>query len=290
MSIAITGASGNLGRATAEAALASIADPSNLVLLTRDLAKLADLAEQGADVRAADFGEPGTLAAAFAGVTRLLLVSTDVVGDRLSGHQAAIDAAKAAGVQHVIYTSVTRPTADNPAAVVPDHAATEAYLEASGLTWTLLQDNLYAQLQIDALGAAIAAGKLFTNGGDGATAYVDRGDVAAVAAAILLAGGYENAVLDVTGPQALTAGELAALATELSGTQVEVVQLSDAEYIAGLVGAGLPEPVAGLFASFGAATRGGYLESVSSVVADVTGRPARSLREVLEPALTPARA
>lgn len=286
MSIAITGASGQLGRATADAVLATLADPSDLVLVTRTPSSLSEYASRGVEVRAGDFGQPAGLVDAFAGIERLLLISTDVVGVRLEGHIAAINAAKAAGIQHVIYTSVTDPQPSNPAAVVPDHAGTEQALRESGLAWTFLRNNLYAQLQIPVIQQAITSGQLIENTGGGATAYLDRSDAAAVAATVLTGGGHAGSVYEVTGPQAVTATDVAALAADLGSSEVAVVDVGDAEYIAGLVEhGGLPESVAGLFASFGQAAREGYMGTVTSVVADLTGRPARSLREVVEPAL-----
>ena len=132
MTIAITGASGQLGRRAAELLLDAVA-PGEVVLITRSPDGLADLAARGADVRHGDFGVPGSLPDAFAGVDRVLLISTDVVGQRVEGHRAAITAAATAGVRHIAYTSIPQPVADNPAAVVPDHAATEEALRDSGV-------------------------------------------------------------------------------------------------------------------------------------------------------------
>lgn len=280
MTIAVTGASGQLGRLVAEGLLERVA-PSDVVLLTRDPARLADLAERGADVRAADFSDPATLPAAFAGVERLLLVSTDVVGARVEGHLAAIDAARAAGVRHVAYTSVPEPVAANPAAVVPDHAATEDALRASGLAWTMLRNNLYADMQGATLAPAEATGQLVTNAGDGATAYVTRADCAAVAVGVLTGEGHEGQVYDVTGPHAWTAAELAALAAERAGREVEVVAVDDDAYAAGLVQAGVPDFLAPLLTSFGTSTRQGYLATVSDVVARVGGVEPTPLESVL---------
>lgn len=271
MSIAITGASGQLGRLVADQLLATV-DPAEVVLLTRDPAKLADYAERGADVRAADFGKPDELVEAFAGVERVLLISTDAVGARVEGHLAAIDAAVKAGVRHVAYTSVPEPTADNPAGVVADHAATEEALRESGLAWTMLRNNLYADMQVDSVAQAAAAGQLVTNIGDGGAAYVTRADCAAVAAGVLTSAGHEGKTYDVTGPQAYTATDLAALATEKSGKPVEVVQVDDEAYTAGLVSAGLPDFIAPLLTSFGTATRLGKLATVTDVVEQVGGR------------------
>ncbi|MBZ5734223.1 SDR family oxidoreductase [Nocardioides sp. TRM66260-LWL] len=270
MSIAVTGASGQLGRLVAEGLLARV-PAHEVVLLTRDPARLADLAARGAEVRVADFDRPDTLPAAFAGVRRALLISTDAVGDRIAGHVAAVRAAETAGVEHLAYTSVTRPEPTNPAAVVPDHAATEEALRASGLAWTLLRNNLYADMQGDALASAIASGRLVTNAGDGATAYVTRADCAAVAVGVLTGEGHEGRAYDVTGPRAWTAEELAGLASRRGGRPVEVVHVDDAAYAAGLASVGLPAEIAGLLASFGASAREGYLAAVSDVVATVGG-------------------
>ncbi|MEI7058977.1 SDR family oxidoreductase [Nocardioides sp. CCNWLW239] len=271
MTLAITGASGQLGRLVADQLLATV-DPAEVVLLTRDPAKLADYAERGADVRAADFDKPADLVDAFAGVDRVLLISTDVVGARVEGHRAAIDAAAKAGVRHIAYTSVPEPTSDNPAGVVPDHAATEDALRESGLAWTMLRNNLYADMQVDAVAQAAASGQLVTNVGDGAAAYVTRADCAAVAVGVLTGDGHEGKTYDVTGPRAYTATDLAALAADKSGKPVEVVQVDDEAYTAGLVSAGLPDFVAPLLTSFGAATRLGKLATVTDVVEQVGGR------------------
>jgi NAD(P)H dehydrogenase (quinone) len=271
MTIAITGASGQLGRLVADQLLTTV-DPAEVVLLTRDPAKLADYAERGADVRAADFSKPDELVEAFAGVERVLLISTDAVGARVEGHLAAIDAAVKAGVRHMAYTSVSGPTADNPAGVVADHAATEDALRESGLAWTMLRNNLYADMQVDSVAQAAAAGQLVTNTGDGGAAYVTRADCAAVAAGVLTGEGHEGKAYDVTGPHAYTAADLAELATQKSGKPVEVVQVDDEAYTAGLVSAGLPDFIAPLLTSFGTATRLGKLATVTDVVEQVGGR------------------
>lgn len=281
--IGITGASGPLGRATAELVLRAL-DPREVVLTTRTPEALADLATRGARVRQADFGDPRTAAAAFAGVERLLLISTDAVGSRLDQHRAAIEAAAGAGVSHIAYTSVPEPVPANPAVVVADHAGTEQALRESGLRWTVLRNNLYAHLQIPVIEQAITTGRLMTNSGDGAAAYVAREDCAAAAAAVLTRDGYENRALDITGPAAVTARDLADIAREIGGREVELVGVDDHAFATGLKGAGLPDPVSELFTSFGASTRGGFLAHVSSAVADLTGREPRSFADVVRAA------
>ena len=273
--IALTGAAGNLGRLVAEH-LFDRTNPADVVLITRRPEAVADLVARGASVRTADFTAPDTLGPAFAGVDRLLIISADTVGQRLEGQLAAVAAAKEAGVGHVFYTSIPEPTVDNPAGVVPDHRATEEALAASGLRWTSLRNNLYAEFQLPTLQQAAASGRLVTNAGAGLTAYVTRTDCAAAAAAALLL--PEPApIYDITGPSGVSTRDLAALATTLSGTGVDVVDVTDEEYVAGLAAAGLPEPAAQLFASFGTATREGFLGRTSTAVADLTGRPATPL-------------
>ncbi|MER7668210.1 SDR family oxidoreductase [Kitasatospora sp. NPDC096128] len=280
MTIGITGASGPLGRATAEHLLKAV-DPREVVLTTRNPQALADLAARGAQVRRADFTDPGTLGTAFAGVERLLIVSTDAIGARLDQHRTAIAAAAEAGVRHLVYTSVPEPVPANPALVVADHAGTEQALRESGLRWSVLRNNLYAHMQVPVVEQAITSGRLVTNSGAGATAYVTREDCAAVAAAVLTQDGHEDRAYDVTGPRALTAADLVALAAEAGGRDVELVEVDDAASVAGLRAAGLPEEVAQLVTSFGAATRGGFLQAVAPTVADLTGRTPTALAEVV---------
>ena len=272
MLVGITGASGPLGRATAEYVLRDAERPEDVVLTTRTPKDLSDLEQLGASVRHADFNDPGSMTEAFTGIERLLIVSTDRIGARLAQHRSAIEVARTVGVRHIVYTSVPQPVPANPAMVVADHAGTEAALEDSGLSWTALRNNLYAHMQVGAIEQAAATGRLVTNFGDGAAAYVTREDCAAVAAATLLDGGFDDEALDVTGPTAVHASDLAWLAEQRWGKPVEVVQVDDKAMRDGLRSAGLPDEVAALVASFGAATRQGYLATVTDTVERLTAR------------------
>jgi NAD(P)H dehydrogenase (quinone) len=277
VSIGITGASGQLGRAVA-ARLLDVVDAADVVLMSRTVGSLSDFAERGARVRPVDFGDRSSLATAFQGVDSLLLISTDRVGDRLAGHVAAIAAAEEAGVRHVVYTSVPNPVPANPALAAPDHLATEEALRSSGMAWTSLRNNLYADMQLPSLRHAVEAGRLVVNSGDGRAAYVTRADCAAAAVGALTGGGRTNTAYDITGPRALSAYDLA----ELTGAAVEVVQLHDQAFVGALVDSGLTQDAANFIASFGQAVREGYLADVTTAVCDLTGRRPTSLKDLVQ--------
>ena len=257
---------------------------SEVVLTTRHPEVLSDFAGRGAEVRQADFDRPETLAEAFAGGERMLLISADAVGRRVAQHQAAIEAARGAGVRHVAYTSYLNPVAENPAVITPDHRETEKALRESGLGWTALRNAFYAEYQIPAGAQAIATGRLVHNNGDGRIAYVSREDCAAAAVAVLTseADDHEDKAYDITGPEPLGQDDVAALLSEISGRTVEAVAVDDEAFVEGLTASGLPEPVARGIATYGRAIREGYLGETSGAVESLTGRPPRSLREVFE--------
>lgn len=285
MSLVITGASGQLGRRTAELLLDKV-EPSTVVLVSRRPEELADFAARGAETRHGDFDNPAPLAEAFAGGERLLLISTDALGSRVAQHGNAIDAAKSAGVRAVAYTSLPDPTVENPAAVATEHRETEALLTASGLEWTLLRHALYSEFRIPEAQAALASGIVHHNQGNGRSAYVSREDCAAVAAAWLAAGTeHAGRTYDVTGPELLGADDLARTYAAAGGSPVTAENLDDDAFVAGLQAAGLPSEVAGLLASFGTAIRGGHLDQRSTTVQDLTGHPPRTVAEILTGAL-----
>lgn len=285
--IAISGASGALGRRTAEYWLEQ-GDPAQLLLLTRSPAKLADLAARGAAVEKASFRDPTGLKRVLAGVDRLLLISTDAVGSRVEDHRQAIASARVAGVQHVIYTSLLSPGADHPSIVAAEHAATEQALRESGMDWTMLRNSLYADGVAPAALQAADAGAWLHNAGEGRTSWVAREDCARAAAAVLATEGHEREVYSLTGPEALTQAEAAAIAARLLDVAIEPVSLSDADYAVALDAAGLPSPVIELLVGFGEAVREGFVGKVSGDVEALTGRPPAALEQVLAPLLAAA--
>ncbi|MBK7894698.1 MAG: SDR family oxidoreductase [Candidatus Promineifilaceae bacterium] len=280
----VTGASGQLGRRVVELLLKAdtgtvVAD--KVVATTRTPEKLTDLAEQGVIVRHADFNQPDSLREAFAGVDRLLLISTDSLeepGLRVKQHQAAIKAAEAAGVSHVIYTSVVNP---GPGSVIPDHYETEQALAASELNWTILRNNLYADLLPGKIGPAIEMGQLFSAAGDGRLAYISREDCAQAAAAALLSSFNGRRTLNITGPEALSTADLAALASKIANKSVTYVPLTKEELIKNMVAAGVPQPVAQFVAALDAATARGQFDVLSDDFAELTGHQPTAVADFL---------
>ncbi len=184
----VIGASGHLGQRVIELLLE--ANAGHVIAATRTPEKLAHLVARDVEVRKADFDDPGTLASAFAGVDRLLLISTDALDGtdrRIVQHRNAINAAAQAKVKHVVYTSLTNPEPGSPIAIAPDHYATEQVLAASGLDWTVLRNNIYTDYQLAGLTRAVATGQLVSAAGDGGVGYVTREDCARAAAAALTA-------------------------------------------------------------------------------------------------------
>ena len=279
MKYGITGASGTLGHLTTEALLARV-DASDVVLITREPGKLDG---GGAEVRAGDFTDAASLD--FSGIDRLLIISTDTVGSRVDAQKAAIDAAVAAGVQRIVYTSVTNPSHSNPAFVVPDHRETELHLLASGVEYTILRNAIYTEMYLASAPGAIASGTLATNAAGGLAVNVSRLDCADAAAAVLVGDEHANRIYDITGEEAIDADGLAALYSELSGRPVAVAQLDDDAW-AEAMSAHMPAAFAQAYATLGRAQRLGYQGFVSIAVRDITGHAPRSLRDVLAPGLS----
>lgn len=282
--ILVTGAGGHLGRRVVELLLE--AGEARVIVGSRSPEKLADLVAKGAEARRVDFDDPASLATAFQGVDRLLLVSTDalaVPGQRLRQQQAAVAAAAQAQVKHVVYTSMPRPEAGSPIPFAPDHRGTEEALAASGLRWTVLRNSWYAENLLGALPAALASGSWYVATGDGLTSYVTREDCAQVAAAVLLQ--PEEAVntrFEVTGPEALSSAEIAALASEVFGKPLQAVQVSEEGLAHGLAQAGLPDFFIPVLVSFDVNTKLGRAGHVSQAVAGLTGRVPQGLRAFFE--------
>ncbi len=257
--IIVTGASGGFAGETITALLARGVRPADLILVTRTPEKtpeLRELAARGASVRKGDFNDPESLPAAFAGGSRILVISTSGGGDRITQHTNAFAAAKKAGVRHALYTSYVG--ADDPSPLSKDHKYSEEALKRSGLQWTILRNEFYADMMVERAKQAVATGELATGAPDRRGAPFVRKDGAAAAAAILTTPGHEGKTYDITGPQLLSDRDFAALITEVTGKPVKLV-----------VRDSMPQ--------FGSAKDG----HVSTAIQDVTGQRPQSVRELL---------
>ncbi|NML12841.1 NAD(P)H-binding protein [Sphingobium sp. AR-3-1] len=292
--IIISGASGAFGRAAAELLLEKVA-PQDAILLTRTPAKLADLAARGADVRFADFDDPTSLPAAMAGGEKMLLISTARVGTRVGQHRSAVEAAVAAGVRHIVYTSII--AADqpgNPAIVKNDHRATEEIIEGSGAAWTHLRDSQYAEAIAGPMTIpALMAGGKPDNCGDGPVAFVSRDDCVATAVGVLTQTGHENRAYVLTGPDLITIPQAMALASELAGKPIVVDAVDDDAMFAYFDALGAPRHASDIvpdgpipwssddMVTFGQSIREGYFAEKTDWVEKITGRKPKSLRDVM---------
>lgn len=279
----VTGASGQLGRRVVELLLEKQA--GHVIAMTRDPSKLADLAKRGVEVRKGDFDAPATLADAFAGVDRALLISTDAVGrpgGRKAHHKAAVAAAVAAGVKHLVYTSSPTPHPDDTFAISDDHYWTEQAIAAAPVGWTILRNNIYAEIALGSIASAVASGKLVGATHGGARGYVTREDCAQAAAAALASAFAGKRILDVSGPEALTQAQVAAMASAVAGRPIEAVDVSNEQLVDGMVKAGLPKAIAEAYAGFDRDTALGYLAFVTPAVESLAGRRPTSLRTFLE--------
>jgi NAD(P)H dehydrogenase (quinone) len=291
--IAITGASGRYGRLATDKLIA-LGRGRDLILIPRPPAKLADRTRVGCEVRYGDFDKPETLDSAVRGAQKLLLISGTRVGARVRQHRAAIDAAAAAGVRHVIYTSFVNVEPSNPAIVTVDHRETELIIQASGASWTFLRDAHYADAMILNAGPMfIASGVWLTSSQGAREAMVWREDCVDCAVAVLTQEGHENKAYPITGPNRESFAEVAAMLSQISGRPIKLIQTDDAGMYAHFDALGIPrEPVddqsvAGIpwnsddMVSFERAIREGYLDICTNDVERLTGHKARSVYDMI---------
>jgi NAD(P)H dehydrogenase (quinone) len=280
--IIVSGASGQLGGLVIEELLKRKVAPQNLILVSRTPDTLKQYADRGASVRFGDFTKPESLDAAYQGGTRMLLISINAGGgERPELHKAAIDAAVGAGVKQIAYTSYVNADRYTTSIIAGDHRRTERYLEESGVAWTLLRNQIYADGLPDQAVQIVRDGKLVTSTPDARVAYVTREDCAAAAAAVLATPGHDNKAYNITGPDAIGPAELVALASEISGKKVELVALDEPGYRQYLLDNGTPEDAINGTLSFGKELDSPFLREPSTAVAELTGRPPTSVRALL---------
>jgi len=258
--IVITGASGQLGRLVIEALLKKL-PAGEIVAAVRNPQKVADLAARGVQVRQADYDQPDSLVAAFRGADKLLLISGSEVGRRVPQHRAAIEAAKAAGVGLLAYTSLLHADS-SPLPLAAEHKETESLIRASGLPAVILRNGWYSENYLAGVPAALQHGVLLGSAGEGRIASAARADYAEAAAAVLTQDDQGGRIYELAGDESYTLGELAGAIAEQSGQAVAYQNLPESEFKAVLLDAGLPNGLATLLAeSDGGASKGGLFDN-----------------------------
>lgn len=283
--ILITGAAGQLGRLVL-ADLQRRAVTAKLVGLVRDAAGARDLAEQGVELRVADYNDPLALASALVGVDKLLLISSSEVGQRSAQHRNVVDAAVAAGGRLIAYTSVLH--ADrNPMMLAREHRESEALIRASGLPFTLLRNGWYSENYAMGVAAAVEHGVVFGAAADGKLSLAARRDYAEAAAAVLVedVARHSGNVYELAGDQAYTLADFAAEITRQAHHPVRYQNMPQDEYKAALIGVGLPADVAELLADSDARAAEGVLYEPGKALSQLIGRPTTALSESVASAL-----
>ncbi|MBL5931258.1 SDR family oxidoreductase [Lelliottia amnigena] len=281
--IAITGATGQLGQHVIEHLL-KIVSASQIVAIVRNPAKADALSKQGITVRQADYTDQAAFTAALTGVEKLLLISSSEVGQREPQHKNVINAAKAAGVKFIAYTSLLH--ADkSPLSLADEHVATEKALADSGIPYALLRNGWYTENYLASAPPAIEHGVFIGAAGDGKIAAATRADYAAAAATVIAQDGHAGNVYELAGDSAWTLSELAAELSKQSGKPVTYQNLSEADFAAALKGVGLPAGLADMLAdSDTGASKGGLFDdshTLSKLIGRATTPLAESVKSIL---------
>jgi len=280
MTTAITGATGHLGRLVV-ARLKTLAPTLPLLALVRTPAKAAAL---GIAAREADYTRPETLAAALAGVDTLLLISSSEVGQRAAQHRNVIDAARAAGVRRIVYTSLLH--ADrSPLDLAQEHRETEAMLQAAGIAHTLLRNGWYTENYTGSIAGALAAGSFIGSAGDGRIASAPRADYAEAASVVLTTPGHDGKTYELAGDSAYTLAELAAEVSRQTGKTLPYVDLPPADYAKALAGIGLDAALAQAIAGWDVGASQGALFDDGRQLSRLIGRPTTPLAATVAAAL-----
>lgn len=282
--LAVTGATGNLGRLVIEHLLDEGVEPSNIVAAVRSPEKAADFADRGVEVRKADYTLPDTLESAFEGVDRLLLISSNEVGRRVDHHRNVVEAAKEADVDFLAYTSIVHADT-SPIQLAAGHRATEELIHDSGIPFTFLRNGWYIENYTEQLDQALDQGALYGSAGDGRISGATREDYAAAAATVLIGEGHEGKVYELGGDEAFTMDELAAEISEQSDTEVVYHDLPADEYTEVLQEAGVPEVYAEMLADSDQGVAEGHLYVESDDLRQLIGRPTTPLSEAVADAL-----
>ncbi|HCL5925978.1 TPA: SDR family oxidoreductase [Citrobacter amalonaticus] len=282
--IAITGATGQLGQHVIENLLKTV-PASQIVAIVRNPAKATALSQQGITVRQADYSDEAAFTQALQGVDKLLLISSSEVGQRAVQHRNVINAAKAAKVKFIAYTSLLH--ADrSPLALHVEHVDTEKMLADSGIAYALLRNGWYTENYLASAPAALEHGVFIGAAGEGKISSATRADYAAVAARVISTDGHAGKVYELAGDESWTLSQLAAELSKQSGKNVVYQNLSEADFAAALKSVGLPDGLAEMLAdSDTGASKGGLFDD-SHTLSKLIGRPTTSLADSINAILT----
>jgi NAD(P)H dehydrogenase (quinone) len=282
--ILITGATGHFGTAAIHKLLEKGIAASDIIAFVRDENKAADLKAKGIQIKVGDYHNYDSLKEASKGVDKLLLVSSSDLKDRLTQHQNVINAAIENGVKQIVYTSID--IENFQTSVIPlvsqIHSDTADYLKASGISYTLLNDTLYADLVPAFSGETVLETGIFFPAGDGKTPFAARAEMAEAAAVVLNTEGHENQEYAIAGETAYSFSEIAGMIAEISGKDVQYHAPDKETYIDVLVKAGVPEGDAGFFAGFGIAIAGAEFDTKRSDLGKLLGRKPQDLKDFLK--------
>ena len=278
--IAITGATGQLGQHVI-ANLLNTTAASQLVAVVRNPAKAEALSQKGVVVRQADYGDEAALTKALQGVDKLLIISSSEVGQRAIQHQNVINAAKAAGVKFIAYTSLLHADT-SPLGLHVEHVATEKALAASGIPYALLRNGWYTENYLASAPPALEHGVFIGAAGEGNIASATRADYAAAAAKVIAEEGHAGKVYELAGDHGWTLSELAAELSKQSGKPVTYQNLSEADFAAALKSVGLPAGLADMLADSDIGASKGGLFDDSHTLSKLIGRPTTTLAESIK--------
>ncbi len=287
--IFITGATGHFGKAVIDFLLAKGTPANTIGALVRDRTKATDLISRGINTKVGDYNDYSSLIEAFTGVDKLLLVSGSDIVNRLEQHANVVNAAKEAGVKHLIYTSFVRKndTATSPIAMLAkSHIETEKFIKASGIPFTILKNSLYAEVLPMFLGEKVLETGVYLPAGNGKAAFTTRLDMAEAGAAVLTGNGHENKEYILAGNSNYSLNDVAVFLTELTGKEVAYTSPAADVYTNTMVNAGVPLEYAGMFAGFGAAIEQGEFETSTSELETLLNRKPTTLKEYLQSVYT----
>lgn len=276
MKIAVTGATGQLGRIVVEKLKERIT-ADNIVALVRTPQKATGL---GVEVREFDYNRPERLADALAGIDKLLLISGNEIGKRFEQHSHVVDAAGKAGVKLIAYTSLLRANASS-LVLAEEHYLTEMAIEKSGIPFVILRHGWYTENYTDSLPGIIAGGALYGSSADGKTSPAAREDFAEAAAVVLTTEGHEGKTYELAGDEAFTMSDFAAEISRQTGKNIPYINLPVEEYASFLAKTGMPEGIAQFYASTHVSTEKGDLFDDTHQLSKLTGRPTRPISKVI---------